>query len=174
VDLTPELLMAYRRGQEGEQVITIRQLATLGNLATDAEVQMNIETRRLRVANASKAEIGRLLCQVMDYNLHLLCSNQETTSSADMEQSRMTSEPWEVAALISRVCQRETLAMWRYAICKQYDLPTTVGPHCLVQDACLVCGRTYPHLFEMQNGLVLQSRAPERRLEETSSGVRSL
>eukprot|EP00592_Proboscia_alata_P000960 CAMPEP_0194374862 /NCGR_PEP_ID=MMETSP0174-20130528/23331_1 /TAXON_ID=216777 /ORGANISM="Proboscia alata, Strain PI-D3" /LENGTH=528 /DNA_ID=CAMNT_0039154715 /DNA_START=38 /DNA_END=1625 /DNA_ORIENTATION=+ len=72
-------------GQESPDISSMRQFFILGQLATDAEVQQNISTGRLRVAYLMPKDIGNLLCRTLDYNLRLL-EGASISSKDDMKR----------------------------------------------------------------------------------------
>jgi len=142
-----------------------RQFFLLSRIADETAVQFNIMTGRVR-CNFSSAELCHLLVILVDYNIELLTSSSTpsssefngATSAADIERSNDTQlSSSEAAALLGRVCQRETLAKWRHAFCRRYECSSHVDVNRMVlmetpdalnngHGGCRICGKTWPLL----------------------------
>ena len=113
---------------------------------------------------------AQLLLLVLDYNLKEAASLDTSTSEEDLELAKNTTQNDLITAYHARVCQRDTLAQWRHAICRQYryesepvdpkrfaifsklavakgdkypNAPLPQAPDCLVKEGgCPLCGRT--------------------------------
>jgi len=146
--IDPDSLRLCRRNQETPDVKSMRQFLILSQLASDAEVQLNLKTGRLRIANLDARDLGQLLCRVLDYNLDLLSgesSQQDMERAAAPQDQEGQSSSIQAALLLSRVCQRETLLQWRHFFAQQYGV-MLADDDAAAAAACRVCGRTYPKL----------------------------
>lgn len=131
-----------------------RQYLILAKLLDDDGIQTNLRTGRLRGSFRTE-DIGRLMVQIVDYNLNRI------PSSADDEQSPASGST-KMAIRAARECHIEALARWRHIICRRYGLiswmdspedvewsgltvstATPPTPPCLdgVGKGCPVCGR---------------------------------
>ena len=144
---------------EPEELMYLRKFVLVALVATPDQIQVLLDTTRLR-GEFSLRDTGRILIQVVDYNLSLLAC-PEQTNIQEYEHLRQVDEK-ERSAITNRILYRDALARWRHLICRYYQIFSAADEHqpemrdmlnmgdyirvpvppSLQQQACSVCGRT--------------------------------
>lgn len=153
--LSAEDYCTNQKGHETVSVFSLRFFLLLGSIGSDEEVEVHIQTGRLP-CSVSDERMCRALCEVINYNLTILDPiGSMASSKEDFDRANSIDIPfWEKNALLSRICQRETLLMWRHHFCRRYKMlpnvnffDTNHSIHKLLllqNNGCKICGRTYP------------------------------
>ena len=109
---------------ETHHLSALRQFLIVCHLLDDDTVRANIATGRLRSNNISQFQVAQLHLMVIDYTLRTATSLDETDNQKDLEEAAkaIKANDYILAAVYhARVCQRDTMAQWRHAICCKYS-----------------------------------------------------
>ncbi|CAB9520250.1 expressed unknown protein [Seminavis robusta] len=144
---------------ETEQLKSLRQFLMVCHLMNDEEVQLNIETGRLRGNSVTQEQIGNVHLALFDRLMTEFTSLDDDTTTTATISANKDDDPHIQTIHNVRICQRDTMARWRHAICRRYNIPSqhadpnatanpllqphTRAPQCLLETrGCRVCGRT--------------------------------
>ena len=157
--------------QESDDLKAVRQFLILSHLLDDDMVNLNIRTGRLRSFGLSPLGVGQLLVLLMDSQISSSTTLNTSTNSEDLNHAASHRGNWLESVYNTRVCQRDTMALWRHVFCSQHsiasehssptmeyagflsaaedqggfapNLPKPKAPMCLMDSkGCVICGRT--------------------------------
>ena len=129
VGLHYDVLQSFRNQQFTEsisdaspQLQMLKMFLVISHLLDDDGVLQASLVPRMLEGSWNKLQEAQLLLLVVDYNLRTATTLDTSTNQKDLDQAALATQSNDlVAAYRARVCQRDTLAQWRHAICQKYQ-----------------------------------------------------
>mmetsp|Transcript_50595 Transcript_50595/g.122093 ORF Transcript_50595/g.122093 Transcript_50595/m.122093 type:complete len:628 (-) Transcript_50595:294-2177(-) len=160
---------------ESDNLGSFRQFLLFAHILTEEEVRSNLATGRLRCQNMRPEVLGLLHLVMIDHLLMNVTTLGTSTNAEDINASSDAEVDGNIglaAIYRARISQRDTIARWRHAFCRKYNIPSEhtdpkhtftmaqsmmeqmgiflppplprpSAPSCLMKSrGCWVCGRT--------------------------------